>query len=333
LFQELGKTVVDDSSSSKSTGTVLNKKVNIIELKETVLPNVVNENDLQKQSELWDNYKKNGIIQQYGSVNLRTYPVSLQMLESRTSINADAIFGNGLPEVNLDDFKYATLYVTGISTVLAIGSLAVLPSNIGSTLCYFFALIPVLFLGIGSTSPELIANAIGKARTSISSSDDEKDSTAPTTKITPLERRIRHEAAHFCCGYWCGLPVKSYTISQNNNNNGYSQVEFATAPASNKGYSQTQVAALAITALSGVVGEVLQYKYAESSAIQDLLLLDVIFKQSEQFIGAAAQQDLTRWGALMAATLLQTNKVKYEQIVQAFTEQKSIPECISILES
>jgi hypothetical protein len=244
------------------------------------------------------------------------------MLEQRTQITADAIFGNGKPEVELDDFKYATLWVTGISTVAAIGSLALLPPNIGATLCYLFAVIPVLFLGIGSTAPEVIANGIAALR------GNNKDKGDGVT-VSPIERRTRHEAAHFCCGYWCGLPVRSYAVQDG----GYCQVEFAVAQSSSKGYSQTEVAALAVTALSGVVGEVLKYKYAESSAIQDLLLLDQVFSRSAEFIGSAAQQDLTRWGALTAALLLKSNQDKYEQVVDAFAQQKSLEDCIAILES
>ena len=50
---------------------------------------------------------------------------------------------SGEMDVSLDDFKDATIAVTLGSTILAIGSLAVLPPNIGATLCYLFALIPV----------------------------------------------------------------------------------------------------------------------------------------------------------------------------------------------
>jgi hypothetical protein len=284
-----------------------------------VLPSLVSEEDLSKQASMWDELKGSGSVTEFGKANLRTYPVSLQMLEQRTSITAESIFGN--TEVDLDDFKYATLYVAGFSTLAGIGSLAFLPPNIGATFCYVFALLPILFLGIGSTAPGVIAEAIASLRGIGSNNNDGADGT-----VTKAERRCRHEAAHFCCGYWCGLPVQAYTV----NTDGYSQVEFAVSA---KEYSNTEVAALAITALSGLVGEVMQFKSSGSSATEDLLVLDMVFRRSSNFVGAAAQQDLTRWGALSAATLLQQNKDKYEQVVTAFGRQAPLEECITILES
>ena len=103
---------------------------------------------------------------------------------------------------------------------------------------------------------------------------------------------------------------------------------------------------MAVTALAGAVGEALQWKDTPTSggtggggaqvgsAKNDLIQLEtVVFRQSAEFIGAVQQQDLTRWGALTAALLLQKNRASYEKVVQAFTRQASVEECIAILES
>ena len=117
---------------------------------------------------------------------------------------------------------------------------------------------------------------------------------------------------------------------RNSIGNGICQVEFAVS--TNNQYSPTEVAALAVTSLSGLVGEVLQYQNAYGAS-EDLMVLDNVFRQSKEFVGAASQQELTRWGALSAVLLLKQNKDKFEQIVTAFSQQASLEDCIAILES
>jgi hypothetical protein len=254
----------------------------------------------------------------FGSANLRTFPVSMQMLEQRTGLTA-ASLGLDYSSSNLDDFKYATLYVAGGSTVLGVLALAVLPPNIGATVCYLVALIPIVFLGIGSTAPQLIANAIASIKGTTG------DGSA--SNVSQKERICRHEAAHFCCGYWSGLPIQDYSTVDAAN----PRVEFGVTPAEPRGYSATQVAALAVTALAGSVGEALAWSTAGGAA-QDLLALQQVFGRGADFYGAAAQEDVTRWAALTSAQLLRQNAAKYEQVVQALQRQAPIEECVQILE-
>lgn len=276
------------------------------------IPTLLSEEDVAKQASQWQELKDANNLKYYASADLKTFPVSLSRLEQRTGLTAERL-GLIQSEQSLDEFKYATLWVTGGATVAAIASLALLPENIGATLCYFFALVPVAFLGIGSTAPGIIANAIATLKGK------------ETSQVTNTQDRIcRHEAAHLCCGYWCGLPIaRSYSIEQ-----GVARVEFDVASSSR--YSDTEVAALAVTALAGLVGEALQFGNA-AGAEQDLLTLEQIMSRSNVRL-AAAQQDLTRWGALTAAILLRQYEQKYERVVEAFKEQKSIPDCIAILE-
>lgn len=268
---------------------------------------------MTKQAEQWQALKADKSLQMFASADLKTFPVTLQRLEERTGLTAEKL-GLIQSDASLDEFKYATLWVTGGSTVAAIGSLALLPPNIGATLCYLFALIPILFLGIGSTAPGIIANAIAAVK-------QEAGSVVVTN--TP-ERICRHEAAHLCCGYWCGLPIaRSYNTEQ-----GTASVEFDVASAK---YSATEVAALSVTALSGAVGEAMRYGNA-AGAEQDLLTLEGVFANSA--IGSGqARQDLTRWGALTASLLLRQNQSYYEKVVEALERGAPIEECIAILES
>lgn len=262
----------------------------------------------------------------FGSAVLRTFPVSLRTLEQRTGLTAASLGldGNSMGgDVSLDDVKYATLYVAAGSTVAAVASLALLPPNVGATFCYLFALIPVVFLGVGSTAPAVIADAIAAVKRGTGGG-----SAAGAGAVTTSERICRHEAAHFCCGYWCGLPVTQYSVE----GGGVARVEFGVAAtATSGGYSNTELAALAVTALAGLVGEAAQWE-AAAGAAQDLRTLDGVLRRSQEFIGAAAQQDLTRWGALTAALLLKQNAAKYEAVVEAFQRQAGMDECIAILE-
>ena len=130
----------------------------------------------------------------------------------------------------------------GGSSVAGILSLAFLPPNIGSTLCYLFALIPILYLAIGSTAPAAIAQVID----GIKNRDD-------PDRATDADRVARHEAAHFMCGYMCGLPIVDYKLLDD----GVPCVEFSAGAGSR--FSKEEVAGLSITAMSGLVAEAMKF--------------------------------------------------------------------------
>jgi hypothetical protein len=280
--------------------------------------------DAKKQIEALDNLRSDGCLSLYksatvenGSGDLRSYPVSLSMLESRSGLTAEKL-GIGIEEVTLDDFKYGTLYVTGGCSVLGVAALAFLPENIGATVCYLVAVIPILWLGIGSTAPGLIAGLIAGFK---DGGDD----------INRVDRVCRHEAAHFLCGYLCGLPVANYATTEEN----IPRVEFhysADGPATaSRELSENEVNALTVVAMSGSVAEAIEFGRA-GGVNSDLMELQNIFRQSKNFLGAEKQQDLTRWGALTAYRLINTHKDKLDALVDAFSKQKSIAECVAVLE-
>lgn len=267
------------------------------------------------------------------SGTLRTFPVTQATLESRSngavtaaSLGIASDGGGGDGEVTLDDLKDATIVVAGVSFAAAIASLALLPENVGAGLSYLFALIPVLYLGVGSTAPGLIAGAINAVRGVGADADD---------TAAALDRVCRHEAGHFLCGYLCGLPVRSYEVTD-----GVPRVEFhpcadgvsgvATAPP--RELERDEIAALAVVALSGSVAEAVGLGQARGGR-NDLVELDGLFRRSKEFLGAAAQQNMTRWGALVAYQLIRANNDRYERLVTAFKEQKSVAECIAVLEA
>lgn len=251
---------------------------------------------------------------------LRPYPVSLNFLEQRTGgkITATSLGVGGEDDVSLDDFKYATLAVLAGSSITGVLALAFLPENVGATVCYLVALIPILFLAIGSSAPAFIAGAIA----SLKGTEDE---------LSVKEDRVcRHEAGHFLCGYLCGLPVRSYQV----NDLGYPCVEFypsTDGEAMGRELSSEEIAALSVVAMSGSVAEALAFGEAKGGQ-NDLIELSGLFRRSKDFIGAEKQQDLTRWGALAAYNMIISNKDKYEDLVTAFREKKSVAECIAAIE-
>jgi hypothetical protein len=239
------------------------------------------------------------------------------MLENRSGLTSETL-GVGVEEVSMDDFKYATLYVTGGCSVAGVAALVFLPENVGATVCYAAALIPILFLAVGSSAPAAIANVIAVLKSS-------KD---PVEKV---DRVCRHEAAHFLCGYLCGLPIASYDSTVEN----IPRVEFhetneGPLTARNE-LTEDEVNSLTVVAMSGAVAEAMEFGKAGGTNA-DLMALEGVFRRSERFMGAQKQQDMTRWGALTAHRLLTTHKAKLDKLVEAFSAQKSVAECAAILE-
>jgi hypothetical protein len=272
-----------------------------------------------------DKLREEGIISLYksatveaGSGDLRSFPVTLQTLENRSGLTSERL-GIGVESVSLDDFKYATLWVVGGCSVTGVAALAFLPENVGATVCYLAALIPIAFLGVGSTAPAAIANVIALLKGSNASG------------IPKADRVCRHEAAHFLCGYLCGLPIAEYSTTDE----GIPRVEFHDTTegpvTAQRELNEDEVNMLAVVAMSGSVAEAMEFGSAEG-ATSDLIGLENVFRRSKNFLGAEKQQDLTRWGALTAYRLLNQRKSQMGKLVEAFAAKRSVSECIRILE-
>lgn len=333
LAKELGKEVNFDRGGTPQEEKVAAKSLSSSDILSLLSSNIKFEtDDSATQVNSLDSLVSTGDLSMWksavsGGANtnspspLRTFPVSINFLEQRTAgkVNGKALGIEGNVDVSLEDIKYATLAVTLGSTVFGIASLALLPQNIGATLCYLFALIPVGFLAIGSSAPGLIADGIASFKGTADDNVEQKD------------RVCRHEAGHFLCGYLCGLTVKSYTITDL----GYPCVEFhPTSNGSSTGreLSAEEVAALSVIAMSGSVAEILSFENAKGGE-NDFLELENIFKRSKVFIASDKRQELTRWGALTAYNLINGNSEKYEKLVDAFQQKKSVSECVAVIEA
>jgi hypothetical protein len=312
LEKELGKSVASVGATAAKSRKIPKEQLQA-QLKDVSFDS----NGADGQVKVLEGLRDEGSLTLFKSANLRTFPVSLAMLESRTSISLESFgFGDASGEkVSLEDFKYSTLFVLAGSSIGGVMALAFLPQNIGATLCYLFAAIPILYVAVGSTAPAAIAQLID----SFKGKND-------TGRASDIDRVARHEAAHFMCGYMCGLPIINYKLL----GEGIPCVEFSAG--AQQRFSKEQVAALSVTAMSGLVAEAMEFGDVRG-AQNDLLELDQIFRKAEDFIGSAQQQDLTRWGALQAFVMLKGNKGKLDQVVEAFKNQKSVAECVAILES
>mmetsp|Transcript_1967 Transcript_1967/g.4875 ORF Transcript_1967/g.4875 Transcript_1967/m.4875 type:complete len:407 (+) Transcript_1967:240-1460(+) len=331
LSKEMGK---DVTSTAARVPAPVKKNLSVDEVQAIAKTISFESGDATTQSQALDDLVDSGDFSMWKSAVRRgpttassamsllvPFSVTLGSLESRTDgkVTGPSLGIGGDKDVSFEDFKDLTVAVVLGSTVLGILALAVLPENVGATFTYLFALIPIGFIGIGSVSPGIIAGVIVAARGE--SEDAERQ----------RERICRHEAGHFLCGYLCGLPVKNYEISADT---GVACVEFHTtandAPAGQE-LSEDLIAALSVVAMSGSVAEIIAYEKATGGE-NDLLELQNCFRKSKEFIGAAKQQDLTRWGALTSYGLIKANKEKYEGLVQAFQEKKSLSDCVSIIE-
>lgn len=64
----------------------------------------------------------------------------------------------------MDDLKYALGFVCLFSFTCAVGFGSVIGGNVGASFTYFFALLPIIFLAIGSTAPGIITAVINSVR-------------------------------------------------------------------------------------------------------------------------------------------------------------------------
>ncbi|KAL3792938.1 hypothetical protein ACHAW5_006845 [Stephanodiscus triporus] len=255
------------------------------------------------------------------------FPVTLEGLERRTdgTVTRPSLgVGGGDSDVKFEDFRDLTAAVVLGSTLLGVLALAVLLPNVGATFTYLLALVPIGFIGIGSVAPGVIAGVIVAARGG-------KGEDAGLRR----ERMCRHEAGHFLCGYACGLPVRGYAVDSGT---GVARVEFhpegygSVDGSGGRELSDSDIARLSVVAMSGSVAEIMAYGKATGGEA-DLLELQNCFRRSKDFIGAARQQGLTRWGALTSYGIIKSNMGKYEALVRAFEENKSLADCVSIIEA
>ena len=184
-------------------------------------------------------------------------------------------------EVSNDQLGALTAGVFVVSAILAIASGALIGGNVGATFTYVFAVLPIVFLGVGSSSPGVIVALYGIVR-------------GAAEDLAASERRRRHESAHLVAGYRLGLPVAEYSAGDR------PRVEFYYKTGT---YTRDDAEALACVALSGAVGECEAFGQAKG-AQQDFADLQDIFDRVQPPLTPAEQQAATRRACLNAYGVL-----------------------------
>ena len=112
-------------------------------------------------------------------------PTSLAQLDSALGVPSGKALGVSGDD-SMEDLKNALAFVVLVSSGLALTASQLVGGNLGPTLVWILSLVPIAFLGVGSTNPELISSGI--------------DSTRIALDRDYVQRRVTHEAGHFLAG-------------------------------------------------------------------------------------------------------------------------------------
>mmetsp|Transcript_2487 Transcript_2487/g.3647 ORF Transcript_2487/g.3647 Transcript_2487/m.3647 type:complete len:336 (-) Transcript_2487:284-1291(-) len=270
--------------------------------------------DLFEARELLGGLFGQGDLKKWNQQKLSVRPVSVAELKMNARLDADSL---GLTQKNTIDLKLASFVVIGGSSILAVLCQAIFSGDLAYFSSYLIGGISIAFLAIGSTVPGVLTALI----TTISAN------LRPDFK----ERLLLHEAGHFLAGYLCGVPVKKYDVNPITTGVTIFGGRFLTEDVAQGRIGRDDVNALSVVALAGPVAEVLKYGQAEGG-MADLKLLQNVIVRTKPPLLPKEQQDQTRWGALMAYTVLKKYSAEYENLVKAMKANKSVPECIKAIE-
>jgi len=268
--------------------------------------------------------KENDEVSFWGvEARLAFRPTSLASLES---IGIDATKLGVSSDETFSDLQNSLGYVVLGSSALALASGVTLEGNLGASLTYLFAIFPIIFLGIGSTNPGLIAGGIEALRSVVDPNY--------------TERRLRHEAAHFLMGYLCGIPIASYRtdalspeveLYDTRTGDDFKTGE-RTAQTGRRNLSREDVDLISVVALAGAVAECRAFGTARGCQ-GDLTMLNFLMGKCAQPMGAERQQSQTRWAAAKAHEILGTFQAQHDAVVEAFREKRSVADCIAAIET
>mmetsp|Transcript_25164 Transcript_25164/g.75555 ORF Transcript_25164/g.75555 Transcript_25164/m.75555 type:complete len:357 (+) Transcript_25164:118-1188(+) len=216
-------------------------------------------------------------------------------------------------EVGNEELFQLTAGVFVGSGALAIASGSLIGGNVGATFTYLFAVLPILFLGVGSSSPGVIVALYQLIKGS----------------GYDAERRRRHEAAHLVAGHTLGLPVADFSAGDD------PQVEFYDVARSR--YTRDDAEVLACVALSGAVAECDSFGSAKG-AQGDFAQLQTIFDRTVPKLSPKEQQAATRRACMNAYAVLYGSRARrdgaaVEAVDAAMAAGASLPEVIAALEN
>jgi len=280
----------------------------------------------EKVYDTLESLKEKGVLSKWNSAALRSRPVSQNELKRalKTEKTLDELLGlAGTPT----DLKQLTVAAFAASAVFGVGG-SIIGGETGGFvywMTYLGGSLPLVLIAVGSVAPGAIGDLISKIQWKF----DETN-----TK----ERRIRHEAAHLMCGYLCGLPIEGYELEPtpvcyfyDRRDGNIADIEAWKKP---RPFSVDEVNALSVTSLSGLMGELTAYDKADGGQ-GDLELLQTVFLRAEEerMRKPNVREDQTRWGALQALQLLETEQEALSRVCEAMGRDAGVQECIAAIEA
>ncbi|XP_010681086.2 uncharacterized protein LOC104896084 [Beta vulgaris subsp. vulgaris] len=274
------------------------------------LQSALEKKDSDAVKEALDQLREAGWAKRWTSqpyVSRRT--TSLRELTTLGIKNAENL---AIPSVRNDAaFLFTVVGSTGFLGLLA----GQLPGDWGFFVPYLIGSISLVVLAVGSTAPGLLQAAIGGF-----------------SVVFPdyQERISSHEAAHFLVAYLLGLPILDYSLDI-----GKEHVNLISDKLEKLIYSgqldSKELDRLAVVSMAGLAAEGLKYdKVIGQSA--DLFSLQRFINRSTPQLSKDQQQNLTRWAALFAASLLKNNKTVHEALMAEMSKKATVLECIKAIE-
>ncbi|PSC72294.1 hypothetical protein C2E20_4561 [Micractinium conductrix] len=204
--------------------------------------------------------------------------------------------------------------VVGTTSVAAV-LLGQLPGDWGFFSAYLCGGISIAVLAVGSINPGILQFAI-----------DTFSQVFPDYK----DRVVRHEAAHFLCGYLLGVPVANYSLTL-----GKEHTDFAEAKLQKRLIAgvleASEVDQLSIIAMAGATSEAMKFDDVIGQNA-DMFDLQRVMMRSSKKMTNQQQQNQTRWACYQAATLLRRYSAEYEALQAAMAAGGSVTECIKAIE-
>ena len=230
--------------------------------------------------------KADGTAQLWGQFKLAPRPVSLREVCQTTKLD-EKVLDPTREEFSLEDIQDTFIKVIIGCTVgsigWAVGSDALgLDAGLRFTGTYLLAGVPIAILAIGSTAPGILFLPIEAFRAATANEEE---------KRLRSQRVCKHEASHLLCAYVLGLPIQEVASGEK----GPRVVVYDEEAVQQPGVlvQQSQVDALAVVAMSGLMAEADAYGKA-LGASEDLKLLGGILLRCSPPLPAQKQQDVTR---------------------------------------
>jgi len=271
-----------------------------------------------------DNLRASGDAPLWKSFRLAPRRVTLRELTQSTKLD-ESTLDPSREEYSLEDIQSTFIKViigcTLGSIVWAVGSDALgLDAGLRFTGTYLFAGIPIGILAIGSTAPGILFLPIEAFKAATANEEEKRNRGL---------RVCKHEASHLLCAHVLGLPIQDVVVDSKGPRVVVYDEEAATQPGVL--VAAEQINALAVVAVSGLMAEA--DAYGKALGVQeDLKLLNTILLRCKPPMQANEQQDLTRYAALTAWTIIKKHERAYDAIVSALEQGKGVAECLRAAE-